>query len=517
MIRRNDLAAWLIAGALAGQVGGVVYGLVMRHLGVIESIAALIRLPPSAVGGWIVHMIVAGAIGAGFAALVRHQVHSAGDLLFWGLIYGAVWWIIGPLTLAPLLIRREALAWDLTSAQETFPMLLGHLQYGVATSLALLVWRRSSFERPTTGAVVRGVLAGVIGAALTGKALVDQGLLGQFAGVSNHDPSGALWLGVLAIGAAVGLAFAAVVPTVRDSAGAALVRGFVFGFLAWILVPMTIVGLATRGMLPWGMGFAHDAFPGLLAYLLFGGIVGLAYQWLSVAWRVLFADPTDSDDEGYGTEGLRALGRGSAAGIVGGLFYTVMLARLGSFDGIAQLVRADNVAAGVLVHAVVSVVWGAVYGLLFRRQTYGIGSAVGWGVAYGFFLWVVGPNTLFAVLTGNTPDWSAASAAPRMASMVGHLVYGAVLGVGFHYFEARHNPWWQPRRARLEARARRRRRQLQTSAPAIWALVMLIALSLPIIFGGSDEMGRNAMRANEQQAATGAPTGPPMDDMQPMR
>ena len=78
----------------------------------------------------------------------------------------------------------------------------------------------------------------------------------------------------------------------------------------------------------------------------------------------------------------------------------------------------------------VSVIWGAVYGLLFRRQTYGIGSAVGWGVAYGFFLWVVGPNTLFAVLTGNTPDWSAASAAPRMASMVGHLVYGAVLGRG---------------------------------------------------------------------------------------
>ncbi len=516
-MRRNDLVAWLLAGALAGQVGGVVYGLVMRHLGVIESIAALVRLPPSAVGGWIVHMIVAGVIGAGFAALIRRQEHSAGDLLFWGLIYGAVWWIIGPLTLAPLLIRREALAWDLTSAQETFPMLLGHLQYGVTTSLALLLWRRSSFERPTAGAAVRGVLAGLIGAALTGKALVDQGLLGQFVGVDNQDPSGALWLGVLLTGAGTGLAFAAVVPTVRDSAGAALVRGFVFGFLAWILVPMTIVGLATRGMLPWGMGFAHDAFPGLLAYLLFGGILGLAYQWLSVGWRVLFAEPTADEDEGYGTEGLRALGRGSAAGIVGGLLYTVMLARLGSFEGIAQLMRADNAAVGVFVHALVSVIWGAVYGLLFRRQTYGTGSAVGWGVAFGFFLWVVGPNTLFAVLTGHTPDWSADSTAPRTASLVGHLVYGAVLGVGFHYLESRHNPWWQPRRARLEARARRRRRQLQTSAPAIWALVMLIALSLPIIFGGSDEMGRNAMRSDEQQSATGAPTGPPMDDMQPMR
>jgi len=368
-MRRNDLAAWLLAGALAGQAGGIVYGLVMRHLGVIESIAALVRLPPSAVGGWIVHMVVAGIIGAGFAALIRRQQHSAGDLLFWGLIYGAVWWIIGPLTLAPLLIRREALAWDLTSAQETFPMLLGHLQYGVTTSLALLLWRRSSFERPTAGAVVRGLFAGVAGAALTGKALEDQGLLGHFAGIDNHDPSGALWLGVLGIGAGTGMAFAAIVPTVRDSAGAALVRGVVFGFLAWILVPMTIVGLATRGMLPWGMGFAHDAFPGLLAYLLFGGVLGLAYQWLSVTWRVLFAEATSHDDEGYGTQGLRVLGRGSAAGLLGGLFYTVMLARLGSFEGIAQLMRADNTAVGVLVHVVVSIIWGAGYGRLFRRQT----------------------------------------------------------------------------------------------------------------------------------------------------
>ena len=86
MTRRNDLVAWLLAGAVAGQVGGLVYGLVMRHLGVIESIAALVRLPPSAVGGWVVHMVVAGAIGAGFAALIRRQAHSAGDLLFWGLI-----------------------------------------------------------------------------------------------------------------------------------------------------------------------------------------------------------------------------------------------------------------------------------------------------------------------------------------------------------------------------------------------------------------------------------------------
>ena len=53
--------------------------------------------------------------------------------------------------------------------------------------------------------------------------------------------------------------------------------------------------------------------------------------------------------------------------------------------------------------------------------------------------------------------------------------------VQFHYFEARFSPWWVPQHMANAARARRRREQVLTSAPAIWALVIVVALTLPVL------------------------------------
>ena len=39
---------------------------------------------------------------------------------------------------------------------------------------------------------------------------------------------------------------------------------------------------------------------------------------------------------------------------------------------------------------VISDLIGISYGLLFQRQSYDIGSALGWGVSYGFFWWIFG-------------------------------------------------------------------------------------------------------------------------------
>ena len=67
--------------------------------------------------------------------------------------------------------------------------------------------------------------------------------------------------------------------------------------------------------------------------------------------------------------------------------------------------------------------------------------------------------------------------------MIGHLAYGAGLGLTYHLFETRHNPWWVPRRQADEVRLRRRREALQSAAPALWALVLLVGLTLPVILG----------------------------------
>ena len=193
------------------------------------------------------------------------------------------------------------------------------------------------------------------------------------------------------------------------------------------------------------------------------------------------SEEPDEDDEGAGTQGLRAIGRGALAGVVGGLLFTYVMVEIGALGNVGNLARIESDLVGIVVHFLIAVTWGATYGLLFRRQTYDRGSAIGWGLSFGFFVWVIGPNTLMPILLGTTPDWTADNAAALMASLIGHLAYGAGLGLTFHHFEALFSPWWVPQRMADAARARRRREQVLTSAPAIWALVVVVALTLPVM------------------------------------
>ena len=80
---------WL-PGAIAGLVGGVAFGLTMLEVGLLPTIAQLVRVD-SAAAGFIVHMAAASIIGAGFSLLVWHQRPGTGETLFWGLAYGAFW------------------------------------------------------------------------------------------------------------------------------------------------------------------------------------------------------------------------------------------------------------------------------------------------------------------------------------------------------------------------------------------------------------------------------------------
>ena len=134
------LKGGLAPGALAGLVGGLVSGAALSRLGALPPTASLVR-SDSVVAGFIFHMVIAAILGAGFGLLVWHQRSGAGETLFWGLTYGALWWFVGPLTLMSLLLLGF-LAWDVHSAQEAFPSLLGYLLYGASTGLTLAALRR---------------------------------------------------------------------------------------------------------------------------------------------------------------------------------------------------------------------------------------------------------------------------------------------------------------------------------------------------------------------------------------
>ena len=487
MNRWEIITGGVLPGALAGVAGGLVFGASMVELGSLPSVASLVRVD-SPVVGFIVHMAIAATVGAGFGVLMWHQRPGFGETLFWGLAYGTLWWFIGALTLNPLFIGGS-LAWSVESAQSAFPALIGHVLYGAGAGLAiaLLRWREQTRGEETTitvGAVLRGGLAGLLAFWMVGAALASQGQLPAFTAGMAGDSRLALWLVTLLVGLLAGVGFALLYPHPTDGSGAAVIRGAVYGFLWWTVVPLSVLPILKDSVLPWSLSEVRELFPTLPAYVLSGAATALFYQWLGVLVRLLFSDfVPGGDQEGVGTQGLRALTRGVASGVVGGLVFTGVMVQVGFLEQVASLIGATSPVTGFFVHLVIAILVGSSYGLLFHRQSYDIGSALGWGVSYGFIWWLVGPLTLMPIFLGSTPQWTADAAAQVFPNLVGHLGYGAGLGITFHLLEARYNPWWIPRRQALAAGVQHRKEQVLTSAPALWTLVVVISLTLPILLG----------------------------------
>ncbi len=257
-----------------------------------------------------------------------------------------------------------------------------------------------------------------------------------------------------------------------------------YGLLWWVAVPLSVLPALNAAGLPWGVNDVRAIFPTLPACFLLGAAIALFYHWLGVLKGILLSDvAVRADSEGVGTQGLRALAGGLVSGFVGGLLFAGVMFQVGAFSSLAGLVGADSAITGFFVHMVIANMVGASYGLLFRRQSSDLGSALGWGASYGFILWVVGSLTLFPVFLGATPQWSSEAAATAFPSLIGHLAYGASLGATFYLLEARYRPWWVPRDQAHATRVALRKQRLQTSAPTLWALVVVISLTLPVLLG----------------------------------
>ena len=459
------------AGAGAGIAGGLVFGAAMASLGTLPTVASIVRSDTAAVG-FGVHMAIAAAVGAGFGMLVAHQRTQLSETLFWGLIYGGFWWFLGPLTLLPLLIGQPV-AWDLISAQALLPSLIGHLFYGATTALVFVAFRRDAGDRQRAklGVVVRGVVAGIAVAALL-YPVVDE--------MSDASPG---WL--LGVGALAGLGYPLLFTDRREGAGPAVIRGTAYGFLWWILAGLTLPPLLSDGALDWSRDAAAIAVDRLPVYLLLGAGIALVFTGLGGVARWLFVDDVRTRHvESPGTRGLRATGYGALSGLVGGLVFTLVMVLVDALPTVARLVGAQTSAVGLVVHLVIAQLIGVSYAVLFRRRSFDLASGIGWGVSYGFLWWVLGALTLLPVLSGEAPQWNADALAAAFPSLVGHLAYGAAVGGIYYRLEARANPWWMARSEVEAERVRARRDQTLGSAPALWGLTVLIALTIPVLISG---------------------------------
>jgi uncharacterized membrane protein YagU involved in acid resistance len=127
---------------------------------------------------------------------------------------------------------------------------------------------------------------------------------------------------------------------------------------------------------------------------------------------------------------------GLIAGVVFGLMMQMMTAptpddgRMPMMEMVAKVVRSDSLVVGWLYHLVNSAMIGGVFGYLAGRLSrYGQGLA--WGAAYGVVWWVLGGLVLMPALLGMPPFAPLMTEAMRpvaIGSLIGHIVYGVILG-----------------------------------------------------------------------------------------
>jgi hypothetical protein len=106
----------LLNGIIGGLAGGVIFGVMMGVMGMLPMIGKMVG-QPSAVVGFLIHMINSAIIGAGFAVVFGSLATRLKSGFGFGLLYGVIWWFLGPLTLMPLFLGMGlGVNWNITAA-----------------------------------------------------------------------------------------------------------------------------------------------------------------------------------------------------------------------------------------------------------------------------------------------------------------------------------------------------------------------------------------------------------------
>ena len=223
-------------------------------------------------------------------------------------------------------------------------------------------------------------------------------------------------------GVVYGLLFALLFSNRAIGRGAGLIWGLGYALLLWLAVPAGIQQVISGGIASMGsLATCRDDFPELVGYIVcFGMPLGLVLG----TWGGRHAT-AELMPFSFG----RAIVVGGLAGIVGGWVFGKWMESVNFYPLIAGLVDSTSSMVGKSLHYVFAIIIGATFGVLFQRDVRGYGSSMGWGVAYGMFWWFLGPLTIMPLWLRKPLDWSSANASELFGSLVGHIIYGLIVGL----------------------------------------------------------------------------------------
>jgi hypothetical protein len=135
---------------------------------------------------------------------------------------------------------------------------------------------------------------------------------------------------------------------------------------------------------------------------------------------------------------------GAIAGLIAGIPFGLMMQMMSAPtpDGgqmpmmamVAMVVGSTSIAVGWLYHLFNSVVIGVLFAWLFGARVHAMAAGLAFGAGWGLVWWVVGGLVLMPIALGMAPFAPLMMAPMRpvaMGSLMGHVIYGVVLGAAY--------------------------------------------------------------------------------------
>jgi uncharacterized membrane protein YagU involved in acid resistance len=228
----------------------------------------------------------------------------------------------------------------------------------------------------------------------------------------------------LLLGGLFGLAFGLFFAQRASSPGAGLIWGVGSALLLWVMIPAGIRPMLAGSTRPMGMlSDARAQFPELVACLICLGMP------LGMGLGILGGLHSRAGQPQFRMG--RAIVAGGLAGILGGLIFGRWMSAGDFFPLLAGFGELHSRTASMTLHFGIALVIGVTFGLLFQRDIRGYGSSMGWGLGFGIFWWFLGQLTLLPVAARIPIDWSAERGSELFGALVGHILYGLILGVTY--------------------------------------------------------------------------------------
>ncbi len=125
---------------------------------------------------------------------------------------------------------------------------------------------------------------------------------------------------------------------------------------------------------------------------------------------------------------------GLISGIVSGAVFTIFLVKKGMLPVLGNMIHTPTVAGGLIVHTMMSLVVGVLFALVLHKVVKSMGMGILFGILTGVAMFLAGPMTMMPTMIEHLPlfaKWNAEGFAAAKDVLMGHVVYGVILGAVF--------------------------------------------------------------------------------------